>query len=144
MPPHSTKQELEGYISGLLSTEDNNVVHSHLEQCEECQLRLAEVAMEARWDGPERRSEPRVPVNVVGHLKLLDPVTSVGPPHDVQVIEISRRGLKMHTPRFIIPKTLVQIRFNDQVTLAECRYCIRIASGGYHAGLRQLKDFPHA
>ena len=139
--PHSTKQDLEGYINGILPVEASDLVRSHLEVCEECQLRLAEVAMDGSWDGPERRSEPRVRVNFPGHLKILDPMTSVGPPHDVQVIEISRKGLKIQTPRFVIPKTLVQIRFNNQVLLGEVRYCVK-ADSGYYAGLRQIQDFP--
>ncbi len=97
--------------------------------------------MEGRWDKPERRSEPRVPVRFPGRLKLLDPLTSVGPPHDVQVIEISHSGLKISTPRHLIPKTLVQIRFSGKTVLGEVRYCNRMESG-YHVGLKQVQDFP--
>src|ERR1035438_2042980 len=89
MPGHANPEALEQYVSGQLSAEGCSVVHTHLEECEECQLRLAEIAMEVQWKGPERRGEPRVPVSFPGRLKLLDPVTSIGPPHDVQVVEIS-------------------------------------------------------
>ena len=141
MDPHSTARDLEQYMDGNLSEEDSSVVRNHLEKCEPCQLRLADIALETQWKGPESRSEPRVPVKFPGRLKLLDPVTSVGPPHDVQVIEISRSGLKIVTPRYLILKTLVQIRFNGKSALGEVRYCVRIEPG-YHAGIKLVPDFP--
>jgi len=99
--------------------------------------------MEAQWKGPERRQEPRVRVSFLGRLKLLDPVTSVGPPHDVQVVEISRGGLKIQTPRYLIPNTLVQIHFNGSATLGKVRYCTRMDSG-YSAGIQRVQDFQSA
>jgi hypothetical protein len=141
MDAHSSAQDLELYVDGSLSDEASNIVRTHLEACEECQLKLAEIAVDGRWAGTERRGEPRVPVNYPGRLKLLDPVTSVGPPHDVQVVEISRGGLKIRTPRFLISKTLVQIRFNGQAALGEVRYCTR-SEPGYLAGIQLVQDFP--
>jgi len=143
MPNHANAQDLEQYVSGQLSDADSSVVQQHLEICEECQNRLAEIAMQAQWTGPERRSEPRVPVSFPGRLKLLDPLTSVGPPHDVRVVEISRNGLKIRTPRFLIPKTLIQIHFNGQAMLGKVAYCQKLETG-YNAGLRQVKDFRSA
>jgi hypothetical protein len=138
---HSSTQELELYVDGKLSIEDSALIHTHLQGCEECQLRLADIALEIQWTGPERRGEPRVPVSFPGRLKLLDPVTSVGPPHDVLVTEISRNGLKVRTPRYLIPKTLVQIRFNGETVLGEVRYCTKLESG-YDAGIKVVQDFP--
>jgi hypothetical protein len=138
---HPSSRELEQYVDGHLPEAEVSSVRTHLEGCEECQLRLADIALDNRWTGPERRSEPRVPVKYPGRLKLLDPVTSVGPPHDVEVIEISRGGLKIRTPRYLIPKTLIQIRFNGKSVLGEVRYCIK-AEPQYYAGLRLVEDFP--
>lgn len=141
MDPHSSTRELEQYVDGHLSEEDSTTVRTHLEECEQCQFRLADIALEGQWKGPERRSEPRVRVRFTGRLKLLDPLTSVGPPHDVEVIEISRSGLKIRTPRYLILKTLVQIRFNGKAALGEVRYCIK-ADPGYYAGVKLVQDFP--
>jgi hypothetical protein len=137
---HSSTQELESYVDGKLSTERSAEVHIHLEECEECQIRLADIALQAQWKGPERRREPRVPVSFAGRLKLLDPVTSIGPPHDIEVIEISIHGLKIRTPRPLLAKTLVQIRFDNKTLLGEVRYCMRVDSE-YHAGIKQVHDF---
>jgi len=143
IPGHANIEDLEQYITGQLAEEDSAVVLDHLEGCEDCQLKLAEIAMAIQWKGPERRSEPRVPVNFPGRLKLLDPVTSVGPPHDVEVIEISRAGLKVRTPRYLIPNTLVQIHFNGTATLGKVRYCSR-TEHGYAAGIQRVQDFQSA
>jgi hypothetical protein len=140
---HSSESDLKQYVTGQLATEDAAVVQTHLEGCEECQLRLADVALQTQWTDTEQRREPRVPVNLVGRLKLLDPVTSVGPPHDVRVVEISRSGLKIRTPRFLIPKTLVQIVFDGKPVLGEVRYCVKVDSE-YQAGIKQIQNFPGA
>ena len=141
MSLHSSTQDLEEYIGGKLSAENSSLVQDHLDKCQECQLRLAEIAVEARWKDNERRSEPRIPVNFPGRLKLLDPLTSVGPPHDVEVIEISRKGFKIRTPRYLIPKSLVQIRFGGKAMLGEVRYCVKTDSA-HQAGIKQVQDFP--
>jgi hypothetical protein len=67
-------------------------------------------------------------------------VTSARPPHDVQVIEISRTGLKILMPRYLIPKTLIQIHFNGKAMLGKVAYCEKLDTG-YHAGIRQVQDF---
>lgn len=141
---HSSAFDLKRYVTGQLPKADAALIQNHLEDCEECQLRLTEFALQTQWKGVERRIEPRVSVSFPGRLKLLDPVTSVGPPHDVLVIEISRNGLKIRTPRYLIPKTLVQIHFNGKSTLGEVRYCNRTGSGisrGASAGKELSRQF---
>ena len=140
IPGHANIEDLEKYVTGQLPEEGSAVVREHLERCDVCQLKLAEIAMDGQWKGPERRSEPRVPVRFPGRLKLLDPVTSVGPPHDVQVIEISRTGLKVQTSLYLIPNTLIQVHFNGSSTLGRVRYCVR-AESGYVAGIHRVQDF---
>ncbi len=130
-------------MSGQLSEKDSALVHAHLEECEECRLKLVEIAIEAQWKGPEKRQEPRIRVSFSGRLKLLDPVTSIGPPHDVRVIEISRGGLKIQTLRYLIPNTLVQVHFNGSATLGKVRFCIR-SENGYTAGIERVQDFQSA
>jgi hypothetical protein len=141
MDLHSNIGDLEAYVDGHLSEEQSTAVRAHLEGCKECQLRLTDIALEGRWKGPERRGEPRVAVNFPCRVKQLDPVTSAHPPHEAEIVEISRAGLKIFTPRLLITKTLVQIRFNNQAVLGEVRYCIEV-DGGYHAGIKLVDDFP--
>jgi len=141
MLSHASSQELEDYVNGRLSAEASALVQTHLEACMDCQLRLADVAIDLQWKGEDKRVEPRIPVNFPGRLKLLDPLTSIGPPHDVVVLELSRSGLKVRTLRFLIPRTLVQLRFNNKTVLAEVRYCEKKESS-YEAGFEIKKDFP--
>jgi anti-sigma factor RsiW len=138
---HCSVFDLKQYVGGHLAPAQAAVIQAHMEDCEECQLRLADIALETQWKDEERRSDPRVPVDYPARLKLLDPVTSVGPPHEARVVEISRNGLRIRTTRFLIPKSLVQIRFNGKAMLAEVRYCIK-AGPEYHAGLCLTEDFP--
>jgi hypothetical protein len=145
MDPHSDTRALEEYVDGHLSEEDSSQVRTHLDGCEECQLRLNDIALQGHfqvgWNGPERRVEQRVPVSLPGRLKQLDPVTSGGPPHDIDVIDISTSGLKIRTSRHLIPKTLVQIRFNGQAVLGEVRYCVK-TEFAFLAGIKLTEDFP--
>lgn len=141
MDTHSSIRDLELYVDGHLSAKDSDVVRMHLEACEQCQLRLTDIALDLQWKGSENRTEARVAVNLPGRLKLLDPLTSVGPPHNVVVIEISRNGLKIRTPRHLLPKALVQIRFGGKAVLGEVRYCNK-EDVEYSAGLKLVPDFP--
>jgi hypothetical protein len=138
MDAHSSIRDLEQYVDGLLSDEESASVRSHLEGCAECQVRLADIALP---QDSERRGEPRATVSQPGRLKLLDPLTSVGPAHDVEVIEVSTGGLKIRTPRQLIAKALVQIRFEGKSVLGVVRYCVKTESA-YEAGIELKPDFP--
>jgi len=141
LAPHASKRDLEEYVDGLLSDEDSSSLRTHLDGCAECQRRLAEFTPGVPEHDPERRTETRALVHFPGRLKLLDPVTSTGPPHQVEVIEISSGGLKIRTERSLIPKTLVQIRYEGKAVLGEVRYCIRVGAE-YHAGIELKEEFP--
>jgi Putative zinc-finger/PilZ domain len=138
MDSHSSTSELEQYADGLLSEEASSQVRAHLEVCEQCQVRLAGIGVDSQT---ERRVEPRATISQPGRLKLLDPLTSVGPAHDVQVVEVSEGGLKIRTPRQLLPKALVQIRFEGKSVLGVVRYCIT-TEAGYEAGIELRPDFP--
>jgi hypothetical protein len=116
-------------------------VRTHLEGCEECQVRLADIALDVSPQGSERRGGPRAPVSIPGRLKLLDPLTSVGPAHAVEIVDMSAGGLKIRTPRHLIPKTLVQIGYEGKAVLGVVQYCSK-AESGYHAGIELKPDFP--
>src|SRR3954463_1255971 len=92
------------------------------------------------WTG-DRRREPRDAVKVRARLKSLDPVTSTGPSTVVQVIEISRRGLKVFVPRLILPNSIVLVTMFHEVIAGKVRHCTPFASG-FHLGIERTKlDF---
>jgi hypothetical protein len=86
----------------------------------------------------DRRREPRDVVSVRARLKSLDPVTSVGPSTVVQVIEISRHGLKVFVHRLIVPNSLVQVTMFHDVITGKVRHCTQ-AAGGFHVGIDRTK-----
>jgi len=87
---------------------------------------------------PNRRKEPRDAVNVRARLKSLDPVTSIGPSTVVQVIEISRHGLKLLVHRLILPNSLVQVTMFNEVITGKVRHSTPVADG-FHIGIDRAK-----
>lgn len=87
-------------------------------------------------DGQERRSEVRQSVNQPASLKELLPY--VAQRREVQVLEISKSGLKLHVSRQIDPGTLVQIRLEDMIVTGEVRYWVS-AGDEFQVGI-QIQD----
>jgi hypothetical protein len=56
----------------------------------------------------------------------------------VQITDISRNGLKVHTPQFIARGTIVQVVFRGAIILGEVRYCAP-AGGEFDVGI-QIQD----
>jgi len=50
---------------------------------------------------------------------------------DVQVLDVSRNGLKIRTPRFLSSGAVVQMRLRDMVIRGEVRYCVQTDEGFY-------------
>ncbi|MEP7353628.1 MAG: hypothetical protein ABI824_10395 [Acidobacteriota bacterium] len=50
-------------------------------------------------------------------MKCLDPITSIGPPTSVTVLEIDDRQVTIKVDRPYIPRTGVQVLFDHQVIL---------------------------
>jgi hypothetical protein len=86
----------------------------------------------------DRRREPRDEANFRGRLKSLDPVTSIGPSTVVQIVEISRHGLKVFVTRPYLPNTLVQLTMFHEVTNGKVRHCTAV-HGGFHVGIEKAK-----
>jgi PilZ domain len=86
----------------------------------------------------DRRREPRDGANIRARLKSLDPVTSTGPSTVVQVVEISRHGLKMFVTRPYLPNSLVQLTMFHEVINGKVRHCTAV-HGGFHVGIQTAK-----
>jgi hypothetical protein len=81
--------------------------------------------------GIERRSEPRIPVDIRARVKSLDPVTSIGPSTEARIVEISRRGLKLRVRRPIMIGASVQILAERKIFLAKVRSCSSVDEDFY-------------
>jgi hypothetical protein len=86
----------------------------------------------------DRRREPRDEANIRARLKSLDPVTSIGPSTVVQVVEISRRGLRIFVTRPYLPNSLVQLTMFHEVINGKVRHCTAV-HGGFHVGIEATK-----
>ncbi len=88
----------------------------------------------ARAQHEERRADPRHPVDEPATVKVLNPLQTAAR-FDARIVEMSRGGMKLRLPHSLMPGTLVQIRFQAKLALAEVRYC-EAAGAEYYAGVR--------
>ena len=85
----------------------------------------------------DRRAETRVSTGELAKMKVLRPL---GESSEVEVLDISKGGLKLRVPEMLQPGTIIQVHLKAAIAMAEVRYCI--ANGhGFHAGLRFLDLF---
>jgi PilZ domain len=87
----------------------------------------------------ERRREPRTEVDIRGRVKSINPLTSTGPSTVVQIVEISRHGLKLFVTRPYIVNMLVQITIGSQFIMGKVRHCTKLDKG-YHVGVERIKN----
>ncbi len=129
---HVSEDELDRYLSGGMSEDDTAQFKAHLDECDTCTMRLAKSRVDIHQTpraSHERRREPRILTNDSASLHLLSPLMVE---HlDVQVLDVSRNGLKIRTPRFLSSGAVVQMRLRDMVIRGEVRYCVQTDEGFY-------------
>jgi len=69
-------------------------------------------------------------------MRILNPIVAEW--INVEVIDVSRGGLRVRTPVFLQAGTLIQVKIKRSIVLGEVRYCVS-ADGGFHAGV-QIQD----
>jgi len=150
---HVAENELELYVLGRLTDSQTSAVARHASECAKCAALLAEARSfveQVRELGhqeptgeerPERRKYPRIPTSDPARLRVLQPV--VMEPEEVYILDTSRTGLKLASPRPLDPGALVQIRLGGLTVLAEVRHC-RKSGDSYHAGVSIQDAFPTA
>jgi len=89
----------------------------------------------------ERRSEPRVRVDIVARLKCLNPLISTGPSARVRIIEISYHGMKLRVGRELLPGGLVQIIVSGRILMGTVRHAQRSGSD-FEVGIRLTERIP--
>ena len=95
------------------------------------QCRLVTLANE-RSKSDERRREPRIEADHPASIQILSPLEPAR--FNVRVLDISRNGLKITTPKLLESRTVLQVRLGEMFIMGEVRYCTQ-AEGGFHAGL---------
>lgn len=141
---HIADKDLELYVRGRLTESASALVVSHTESCAECRRKLDEAAQFIRqlaalsqrqgfYDGTEKRVEPRTPTNEFGSLQAINPL--IVDRREVQILDVSKVGLKLHCAIYLQVGTLVQVRLKKDFILREVRYCNPV-SGGFHVGIQ--------
>jgi len=139
---HLHEDDLELYLRGQLESGRLAGTERHLLDCRICRLQLAnclgqhlaiQIAAGPRTDTTQKRSEPRFDTNGEGTLQELHPLSVER--CKVRIVNVSKNGLGLVSPKAILPGTIVQLRINDIVELGNVRYC-SASDEGFRIGLR--------
>jgi anti-sigma factor RsiW len=140
---HAHEGDLELYIQGRLAPERLSAIDPHLFDCDLCRERLSQsigsqlrlhLAGKVKADEKHERSEPRFSTGSEAVIQELSPLSLAR--QKVTIVDISKNGLGILAPEAVLPGTLVQVRFNTTVELAEVRHCSARDDGGYRMGVR--------
>ena len=76
--------------------------------------------------GAEKRREPRFVTNDSAFLHSLNPLTLDLTP--VQVLDVSRQGLKLRIAQHVLTGSEIQVELKDLFVLGLIRYCVQVGS----------------
>ncbi len=144
---HVLENEMELYLKDQLGKESLAAVDAHLGSCRTCSNKLAEqdkclwylaelTTGEVPGDG-ERRRHPRLATNDPASVQILHPFSAAI--WDVRIVDVSKSGLRAHSPQSLPPGSLIKVRMQYSVACGDVRYCIP-AENGFFAGVR-LHDY---
>jgi hypothetical protein len=150
---HVSDEDLELYFLGRMPSDQVSAVESHLTDCSSCTHRLSSVTGVflkilklkhqhlGNYEGIEKRREHRVPFDSPGRMQTFSPFSPLK--FLVQIMDVSRNGLKLRTPQFVARGAMVQIVIEEAMILAEVRYCIP-AGIEFDMGIQILDLVPKA
>jgi hypothetical protein len=82
------------------------------------------------------RSEPRFGTEGEATLQELHPLSLDR--QKVKIVNVSKSGLSILSPKAILTGTIVQLRIKDTVKLGNVRYCTVFGDKGFRIGLRTV------
>ena len=145
---HIIDTDLEAYLKDLLVAESANLVDLHLAGCQQCVQRLAEqdqalwymaelTSTDQRVLAGEKRGQQRHATDEPAFLRVLVPFSndSLG----VRIVNVSMGGLRVHTPKNILPGSLIKVTMKYSVSCGDVRYC-EAGESGFYTGVR-LHDY---
>jgi len=140
---HLHEDDLELYARGRLEPELIPVIESHLRGCEICRETMGEglklglalrLTQGTNVSGDQKRAEPRFSTDGEATLQELHPLSTER--HKVKIVNVSKNGLGISSPKAIMPGTVVQLRIKDGVELGNVRYCSASGSDTFRIGLQ--------
>jgi hypothetical protein len=144
---HADENNLELYLKHQLTNESISAIDAHLASChvcvnklaerDKCLWYLAELSAPQSAGSGEKRGYPRLATDQPASLQLLHPFSVDS--WDVRIVDVSEGGLRTHTPRQLMPGSLIRLKMQFSVACGDVRYCIP-AGSGFYAGVR-LHDY---
>jgi hypothetical protein len=140
---HTSYDDLVRYIQGRLEPKRLAAIDPHLVDCDICRERLSlgigsqimlHLVEKAKADRKSERSEPRFSTGSEAIVQNLSPLSLDR--QKVKIVDISRKGLGILAAKDAVPGTIMQVRINTAVELAEVRHSSACEGGGYRIGLR--------
>jgi hypothetical protein len=141
---HTHEDELELYLCGRLEPERTSSVERHLLECNSCRECLSvclgqqgtlHLLQGTKAESAQKRSEPRFSAEGEAILQEIHPLSLDR--QKVMIVNISKNGLGILSPKAILPGTVVQLRIKDSVELGNLRYCSARGDDGFRVGLRR-------
>jgi len=116
---HVNRMDLERLVVDPLPNPELSAIQVHLQECQACQI-----ALTAKLSEEEAAGNPRVNSNTAAKIKVLDPITSLGPSSPAHLMNASPQSLHVRVPRFIFIGALVHVRSSIGLAFGHVRYCI--------------------
>src|SRR5258706_7090587 len=142
-PVHTSYDDLVWYIQGRIGPESISAIDHHLSDCDICRESLSlgiasqlmlHLAVKAKADQKRERAEPRFRTGSEAIVQNLRPLSLDR--QKVEILDISKTGLAILASNAVSPGTIVQVRINTAVELAEVRHCSVSPENGFRIGLR--------
>ena len=140
---HVHEDDLELYLRGQIESERVSNIERHLLECIYCGKRLSDcigqraarrLLQGTKSERVQKRSEERFSTEGEATLQELHPLSLDR--QKVKIVNVSKNGLGLVSPKAILPGTIVQIRIKDTVELGNVRYCTALDQDSFRIGLR--------
>jgi len=109
----------QGSVSALAA------IQAHLQECVGCQIELA----------AKLEADPQINSNVAARIKVLDPITSVGPSAPAHLLNMLSQGLHVRVCRLMLVGARIHVRSPLGHAFGNVRYCIP-AGLGFQIGVK--------
>ena len=94
---HISRVALERLVVAQTPSRELTALQTHLQKCRACQAELV-----AKLDEEEAAVNSQIDSNTAARIKVLDPITSVGPPAPAHLLSASSQGLHVRVSRSML------------------------------------------
>lgn len=119
---HLTRLDLERLVVEQSPDPELSAIQAHLQECAACQDELVSKIEEETAGNVGNNS------SAVACIKILDPLTSIGPSAPAQLLNASRQALHMRVSRLMLVGSQVYVRSPLGQSFGRVRYCFPVGS----------------